>query len=61
MGSYVEKWEARFSKYVGSKYCVSTNNGTDALILSLKSLNIGLGDEVITEEYFYATVGAMLL
>ena len=61
LGSYVEKWEARFSKYVGSKYCVSTNNGTDALILSLKSLNIGLGDEVITvANTFYATVGAIV-
>ena len=47
LGPYIEKWEAKFSKFVNSKYCISTNNGTDALILSLKALNIGPGDEVI--------------
>ena len=32
-------WEKKFANYVGSKFCISTNNGTDALILSLKSLD----------------------
>ena len=46
--------------FVNSKYCISTNNGTDALILSLKALNIGKGDEVITVcNSFYATAGAI--
>lgn len=61
LGPYIEKWEAKFSEFVNSKYCVSTNNGTDALILSLKALNIGPGDEVITvTNTFYATVGAIV-
>ena len=60
LGKYVEKFEKKFSKYIGSKYCISTNNGTDALILCLKALNIGPGDEVITVvNTFYATVGAI--
>ena len=50
-----------FSTFVGAKFCISTNNGTDALILSLKALNIGHGDEVITvTNTFYATVGAIV-
>ena len=50
----------KFSKYVGVKHCISTNNGTDALILSLKSLGIKSGDEVITVcNSFYATAGAI--
>ena len=60
LGKYVKKFEKRFSNYIGSKYCISTNNGTDALILCLKALNIGPGDEVITVvNTFYATVGAI--
>ena len=39
LGSYVTNWEKKFTNYVGSKFCISTNNGTDALILSLKSLD----------------------
>ena len=61
LGSYVTEWEKKFANYVGSKFCLSTNNGTDALNLSLKSLNIKKGDEVITVgNTFYATVGAIV-
>ena len=60
LGKYVSKFENSFSKFIGSRYCISTNNGTDALILCLKALNIGPGDEVITViNTFYATVGAI--
>ena len=61
LGKYVSRFEESFSKFIGSKYCISTNNGTDALILCLKSLNIKAGDEVITVvNTFYATVGAIV-
>lgn len=60
LGKYVAQFESSFSKFIGSKYCISTNNGTDALILCLKALNIKPGDEVITvANTFYATVGAI--
>ena len=60
LGKYVAKFENSFAKFIGSKYCISTNNGTDALILCLKALNIKPGDEVITVvNTFYATVGAI--
>ncbi len=60
LGPYVEKFEKLFAKYVGLKHCISTNNGTDALILSLKSIGVKKGDEVITVcNSFYATAGAI--
>ena len=30
LGPFIEKFEKKFSKYVGVKHCISTNNGTDA-------------------------------
>jgi dTDP-3-amino-2,3,6-trideoxy-4-keto-D-glucose/dTDP-3-amino-3,4,6-trideoxy-alpha-D-glucose/dTDP-2,6-dideoxy-D-kanosamine transaminase len=61
LGSKMKEFEKKFSRYIGSKYCISTNNGTDALILSLKSIGIKKGDEVITVcNTFYATVGAIV-
>lgn len=46
-GTIVTEFEKAFSNYIGVDYCVSCGNGTDALELILKSLNIGPGDEVI--------------
>jgi aminotransferase EvaB len=61
LGFYVKKFEQEFAKYIKVKYCISTNNGTDALILCLKSLGIKNGDEVITPcNSFYATAGAIV-
>lgn len=61
LGSYVDEFEKIFAGYVGARHCVSTNCGTDALVLSLKSLGIGPGDEVITvANTFYASVGAIV-
>ena len=61
LGPYVKKFEKEISKFTKSKYCISTNNGTDALIISLKSLGVKKNDEVITVvNTFYATVGAIV-
>ncbi len=46
-GSEVESFEDEFSNYCGSKFTIGVANGLDALVLSLKSLDIGIGDEVI--------------
>lgn len=46
-------FEKAFAKYCGVKYCVGTGNGLDALMLSLKALNIGVGDEVIVPSNTY--------
>ena len=61
LGAYVAKYEREFADYIGAKHCISTNNGTDALILGLKALGISQGDEVITVcNSFYATTGAIV-
>ena len=48
LGTEVDEFEGRFANMSGTSYCVGVNSGTDALILSLKALGIGPGDEVIT-------------
>lgn len=44
---YEDVFESRFAELHQSNYCVSVGNGTDAIFIALKTLNIGLGDEVI--------------
>jgi aminotransferase EvaB len=61
LGKYVDNFEKEFSSYIGMEYCIGTNNGTQALILGMKALGIGPGDEVITvPNSFYATTGAIV-
>ena len=60
LGSNVSEFEKEFAEYVGTDYAVSVANGTDALILSLRALDVGAGDEVITTPYtFFATAEAI--
>ena len=40
-------FEKRLSEYIGTKYAVALNSGTDALYLALRAMKIGQGDEVI--------------
>ncbi len=47
LGSEVEKFEHNLSTYLGNKYSVGVNSGTDALILSLRALGVQENDEVI--------------
>ena len=47
LGGEGEAFEREFADYNGSRYAVGVNSGTDALILSLKALGVGRGDEVI--------------
>lgn len=46
-------FEEAFAAYCGSKYCVGAGNGLDALMLALKALNVGEGDEVIVPSNTY--------
>lgn len=46
-GDQVKAFEAEFSHYCGTKFCVGVGNGLDALKLILKAYEIGPGDEVI--------------
>ena len=46
-------FEKAYADYCGAQYCVGVGNGLDALMLSLKALNIGEGDEVIVPSNTY--------
>ncbi len=60
-GPYVEQFEKAFAeKVTGTKYAVSTNSGSSALLLSLMALGIGEGDEVIMPTFtMIATANAV--
>ena len=47
MGNELSAFEEEFAGYLGVRYCVGLNSGTDALILAIRALQIGAGDEVI--------------
>lgn len=55
-GPSVKTFEQEFANYIGVSDCVGCNSGTDALILALRALKIGPGDEVITTPFtFFAS------
>jgi len=55
-GQEVTSFEEEFAAYEGAKYGISCGNGTDSIILALRALGIGPGDEVITVSWtFFAT------
>lgn len=60
LGNELESFEEEFADYIGVKHCIGVGNGLDALFLSLKSLGITKGDEVIVPSNTYiATVLAV--
>lgn len=62
LGERVARFEAEFATYAKAPFAVGVASGTDALVLSLRALGIGPGDEVIVPALsFYATAEAVLL
>lgn len=47
-GKYVDEFERNFAKESNVKHCIGVANGTDAIYIALRMLDIGEGDEVIT-------------
>lgn len=59
-GHYIETFERNFADFCGTRYALSTANGTTALHLALVSYGIGPGDEVIIPDLtFVATANAV--
>ena len=62
LGASVKQFEEKFAELCHTKYAVGVANGTDALILSMKELGVGKGDEVITApNSFLATASSIVL
>ena len=61
LGKSVDEVEELIANECRTKHAIGVGSGTDAIMLSLKSLGIKEGDEVITSTYtFYATIGAIV-
>jgi len=57
----LEDFESNLASFTKTKYAIGLNSGTDALYFSLKALNIGDGDEVITVSHtFVASISAIV-
>lgn len=57
----LKEFEDIFANYIGTKYAIAVNSGTDALQLSLLSLGIGEGDSVIIPNLTYPAVPLSIL
>ena len=53
LGAEVERFEASYAEYCGTRHCIGVGNGLDALHLVLRAWDIGPGDEVIVPANTY--------
>ncbi len=61
MGPEVYELEEKLQECTGSKHCITVSSGTDALLISLMSLGIGPGDEIITTAFsFISTIEVII-
>lgn len=61
LGPETTAFEAEMAAFTGTRFCVGVGSGTEALILALRAVGVGAGDEVITAGFtYFATVEAIL-
>jgi dTDP-4-amino-4,6-dideoxygalactose transaminase len=62
LGPEVQGFEEEFAAYCGSRHAIGLSSGTDALVLALRALDVGPGDEVVVPaNSFIATAEAVTL
>jgi dTDP-3-amino-3,4,6-trideoxy-alpha-D-glucose transaminase len=62
MGAELEAFETAYAAWCETEHCVGVSSGTEALVLALKALDIGPGDEVVVpSSTFIATAEAVVL
>lgn len=62
MGEEVLTLEEKLCEYVGRKHCITTSNGTDALLMALMCSGVGIGDAVFTSAFsFFASAEVISL
>src|SRR6476646_432526 len=60
LGQPVDQLEQSVAALSRTKYAIGCANGTDAILLAMRALDIGRGDEVITTPFtFFATAGTI--
>ena len=61
IGPFIEKFEKKFAREIGSKYAVGVSSGTGGLHLALLAAGIGAGDEVITSPFSFVASANVIL
>ena len=59
-GSHVEAFERTWAKTVEARHCISCANGTDALQIAMRALDLKPGDEVITTAHSWISTSSMI-
>src|SRR4051794_18270964 len=62
LGEEVRAFEAELAAYIGVPHAIGVANGTDAIVIALRALGIGPGDDVVVPSFtFYASAEAIAL
>src|ERR1700722_17085463 len=62
MGDEVLNFEKEMAAFIGTKHAITCSSGTEALVLALKTMGIGAGDDVVTTPFsFFASTSSILL